>query len=187
MADVTGVTDARLTPTADADGPTLTADGRTVTTDADAVTTASRHRNPTVTNTGMTADADAVTAERLTPTNRHRHLRHHVTHDADAVLRGERHLIRRDRHTVTKGRCLMGTDTVTDNTDTDTDPEPQPANDGWGLLVNANSLALIAPALIAVYAEFTGRDVLLRVSLTVAGLLFAVAVFALVMEHRAGR
>ncbi|MEU4399801.1 hypothetical protein [Micromonospora orduensis] len=56
---------------------------------------------------------------------------------------------------------------------------------GWNHLVHAASVAILIPALIAVYAEFTKNAALLNAALAGTGLLFALAVFALVMEYRA--
>ncbi|WP_346536927.1 hypothetical protein [Micromonospora sp. DPT] len=56
---------------------------------------------------------------------------------------------------------------------------------GWNRLVNAASTSILIPALVAVYAEFADRAALLNAALAAAGLLFVLAVFALVMEYRA--
>lgn len=72
---------------------------------ADAVIPARWDRHPTVTHADLTADgvdADAVITGGLTLHRLHRHTRHRVTRDADAALRGVRHLFARDRHTVTE-------------------------------------------------------------------------------------
>ncbi|MBM0279653.1 hypothetical protein [Micromonospora tarensis] len=56
---------------------------------------------------------------------------------------------------------------------------------GWNHLVHGASAAILIPALIAVYAEFTGQPALRNTALVGAALLFAIAVFALGMEYRA--
>ncbi|MFG1846803.1 hypothetical protein [Micromonospora carbonacea] len=62
-------------------------------------------RHPTVTHHDLTADgvtADTVITGGLTLHRARRHIRAAVTRDADAALRGIRHLLARDRHTVTE-------------------------------------------------------------------------------------
>lgn len=71
----------------------------------DTVIPARWDRHPHVTHADLTAngvDADAVITGGLTLHRLCRHTRHHVTRDAAAALRGVRHLIARDRHTVTE-------------------------------------------------------------------------------------
>jgi hypothetical protein len=58
-------------------------------------------RHPHVTHHHLTADgvdADAVLTGGVTLHRQARHIRHRVTRDAHAVLRGVRHLFAHDRH-----------------------------------------------------------------------------------------
>lgn len=55
----------------------------------------------------------------------------------------------------------------------------------WGRLFQRASIAVILPALVAVFAEFTDRPALLVGSYIVFWAVFAVAGFGLVMEYRA--
>ena len=71
----------------------------------DAVIPARWDRLTTVTHHDLTADgvdADAVITGGLTLHRQPRHIRHHVTRDTHAALRGIRHWLTHNRHTVTQ-------------------------------------------------------------------------------------
>lgn len=67
----------------------------------------------------------------------------------------------------------------------DREPELVYETNVWGRLFQRAAIAVILPALVAVFADMTDRQTLLTGAFVAFWALFALAVFGLVMEYRA--
>ena len=67
----------------------------------------------------------------------------------------------------------------------DREPELVYEPNVWGRLFQRAAIAVIVPALVAVFADMTDRQTLLSGSFVAFWALFGLAVFGLVMEYRA--